>query len=63
MSTIELLTTREAAKRLRLSKSTLDAWRCQGIGPKYCKIGRTVRYTAEELNAYIAATACRHTGE
>lgn len=48
-----MLTTREAAKRLRLQKSTLEAWRCRGGGPVFVRLGRAVRYRNEDLNDFI----------
>ena len=35
-----LLTTEEAAARLRLEPETLEKWRGEGIGPKFIKMGR-----------------------
>lgn len=50
---IVIFTTREAAKYLGLSMSTLNKWRCYGFGPKYLKLGRAVRYRQEELDRYL----------
>lgn len=49
------LTTSEAAHRLALSPRTLEAWRLNGGGPSYCKLGRAVRYAVEDLKAFAAA--------
>lgn len=38
------LTTRELARRWRISPRTLEGWRDKGIGPHYNKIGNRVRY-------------------
>jgi excisionase family DNA binding protein len=46
---MELLTTEEAAAKLRLKPGTLENWRVQNIGPPYSKIGGKVRYDAEAL--------------
>jgi excisionase family DNA binding protein len=49
----ELLTTKEAAKFLKISTVTLEKWRCQERGPQYVKLGRAVRYEREALQRYI----------
>ena len=46
------LTTKEAAKYLRLRPSTLERWRLVGDGPAFRKFGRRVVYSHEELLAY-----------
>jgi predicted DNA-binding transcriptional regulator AlpA len=45
----------EAAEHLRLSKSTLDKLRCQGGGPTYFKLGRTVVYAVSDLDSWMAS--------
>ena len=50
---VVVFTTREAARYLGLSISTLNKWRCYGFGPKYLKLGRAVRYRQEELDRYL----------
>jgi excisionase family DNA binding protein len=49
-----MLKTEEAAKKLNLTKSTLEAWRCRGGGPAFIKLGRAVRYRQEDLDAFLA---------
>jgi hypothetical protein len=39
----------QAAEFLGLSVRTLQAWRVRGFGPRFCKIGRSVRYSRREL--------------
>jgi predicted DNA-binding transcriptional regulator AlpA len=39
----------QAAEFLGLSTRTLQAWRVRGGGPRYVKIGRSVRYQRREL--------------
>lgn len=46
------LTTKEAAKRLRLNANTLANWRMQGTGPRYIKMGRKVLYPMAEIEAF-----------
>ena len=46
------LTTREAAALLRKSPITWQVWRTTGYGPRYLKIGRTVRYLLSDLQEF-----------
>jgi hypothetical protein len=39
----------QAAEFLGVSVRTLQAWRVRGGGPRYCKIGRSVRYQRRAL--------------
>jgi predicted DNA-binding transcriptional regulator AlpA len=48
-----LLTEREAAEQLSLSLATLRRRRCEGRPPKWIKIGASVRYRSEDLEAFI----------
>lgn len=52
-SAAELLTVEEAAKRLRLSTSTLNKWRVSGEGPAFVKLDRRVLYRAADLEAWL----------
>ena len=45
----ELLTIGEAAAWLRIPAWTLRKWRSQGKGPHAAKIGKHLRYSADEL--------------
>lgn len=48
-----ILTTREAAKCVRLSKTKLERLRQSGDGPLYIKIGRAVRYRDSDLAIWL----------
>lgn len=48
-----MFTTEEAAKKLKLRKSTLEAWRCRGGGPVFVRLGRAIRYRQEDLDAFV----------
>lgn len=50
-----LLTTEQAAQVLGISIGALQNDRCAGARIPYVKIGRVVRYKAEDLKAYIDA--------
>jgi excisionase family DNA binding protein len=58
-----LLTEEEAAKRLAISKRTLQAWRSRGGGPRFIKLNSAVRYSETALNDYIAAGMRSNTSE
>ena len=49
------LTERPAAEYLGLSVRTLQKRRFEGQGPSYLKIGRSVRYRLEDLDAFLEA--------
>ena len=44
-----------AAKFLKLSVRTLQAWRLRGDGPAYVRAGRAIRYSRRDLVAWIDA--------
>jgi hypothetical protein len=49
-----LLTPKEAGPGvLRKPEKTLAEWRSRGIGPRYIKVGRDVRYRRSDLDAWI----------
>ena len=59
-----LLDVREAARRLGLSKSTLDKMRCSGSGPRFIRAtDRAVRYDPADLDAFADERRRRSTSE
>lgn len=42
-----------AADYLDLKRTTLEAWRCRGGGPKFIKLGRLVKYRRADLDEFI----------
>jgi len=56
-----LLKEQKAAERLDVAVKTLQKWRVQGEGPKFVKLGRSVRYTEEDLEEYIQMHTIPHT--
>ena len=48
-----LLTTRETAAYIRVSKATLDVWRSLRRGPSYLKIGHKVVYRKSDLDEFL----------
>lgn len=62
-----LITEHEAAEFLAVSVKTLRRWRCVGLGPRWIRLGGTVRgavrYSADDLNDYIERVARKSTSE
>jgi excisionase family DNA binding protein len=49
----EYLTTPEAAKHLRCSKQFLEIARHRGVGPRFCRLGRAIRYRRNALDDWM----------
>ena len=64
---MEFLTTLEAAKLLRVAKSTLERMRVQGTGPRFLKVGpgkrSRVLYRLAEINAWLEKQSFGSTSE
>jgi excisionase family DNA binding protein len=56
-----MLSTEEAAKYCGLSKRTLEKWRVEGGGPRYVKLGRSVRYRPTDINEFVESAVRRST--
>ena len=52
---------RALAERWRISPRTLEAWRWQGKGPRFLKIGAKVVYPEPEILDFEAANLCAST--
>ena len=59
----ENLKTEEAAEFLRVKPTTLEQWRWNGKGPRYCKLGRSVIYRRADLEAFMDGRAYTSTTE
>ncbi len=51
------LTEREVADMLGLSVATLRAWRHRGRGPRFLRLGRSVRYLPSDVADFVRASA------
>ncbi len=49
-----LITAREAGAYLGKPAKTLANWRSQRIGPVYYKVHGSIRYSTDDLDAYLA---------
>jgi excisionase family DNA binding protein len=48
-----MLTDIEVAARLGVSPFTVRSWRRKGVGPRFLKMGRAVRYRPEDVDEYV----------
>lgn len=48
-----LMNEKEVSEAYGLSLATLRAWRFRGVGVVYYKIGRSVRYRASDIEAWL----------
>jgi predicted DNA-binding transcriptional regulator AlpA len=51
------LTESKVAEQLGLSVATLRAWRHRGKGPRYLRLGRSVRYLPSDVDNFVRASA------
>lgn len=63
MTQESLNTPLELGMRLGKSPAVLAQWRYLGTGPKFIKIGRSVRYRASDVEAWLEAQTRQQTGE
>ena len=47
---------KQLAEMLGLAVQTLRNWRFEGRGPRYCKIGRAVRYQINDIKLFIKSS-------
>ena len=55
MAEQELLKEQDVARKLRMSLATVRRWRLLKTGPPYIKIGASVRYRPEDLEAFVSS--------
>jgi predicted DNA-binding transcriptional regulator AlpA len=58
-----LLTQRQAAALLCLSERTLERFRVSGVGPRFVRLGKSVRYRLRDVEAWLAARVVGSTSE
>lgn len=44
----------QAADATGVARQTLAKWRCDGHGPKYVKVGRSIRYRPADVHQWLA---------
>jgi predicted DNA-binding transcriptional regulator AlpA len=50
-----LLTQRQASEMLVLSERTIERLRVSGLGPKFIRVRRSIRYRVVDLEEWIAS--------
>ena len=58
-----LLTQIEAAELLSIGVRTLEKFRTTGLGPKFCRLGKSVRYRLPDLEEWVASRIVKSTSE
>jgi hypothetical protein len=53
----------EAAAELGIASGTLDNWRVKGCGPAFVKLGGSIKYRDEDLQAFVASCVRRSTSD
>jgi predicted DNA-binding transcriptional regulator AlpA len=56
---VELLTADELAVMMDVSEHTVEAWRKEGTGPAYTRLGRRVYYPLQSVKEWIDANKNR----
>ena len=59
----QLLDEKQAAALLNVSVKTLQARRSRGGGPRFVKLGRSVRYAMADLEAFVLAAVRSSTSD
>lgn len=59
----ELMTPAELAAKLEKSLAALAQWRYLGTGPQFIKLGRSIRYRASDVEAWLDQRTVQSTGE
>jgi predicted DNA-binding transcriptional regulator AlpA len=60
---LAMLTQSECAEHLRLSERTLERFRVSGCGPKFVRMGKSIRYRLCDVEAWIASRVVGSTSE
>lgn len=58
----DLLTGKQLAEKLGTTANTLAYWRYMGRGPRFIKTGRSVRYRAADVEAWLDEQTRSQTG-
>ena len=58
------LNERQAAQKIGVTASAMQAWRLRGNGPPFVKIScRCIRYSESAIDAWMQARECKSTAE
>jgi len=59
----EVMNTEEAARYLGMSTQWLEVSRVKGTGPRFCRLGRAIRYRREALDEWLIAHEVSNTAQ
>ncbi|WP_299166982.1 AlpA family transcriptional regulator [uncultured Arthrobacter sp.] len=59
---LDLLTPEDLAQRLGMSVAALSQWRYRGVGPKFIKAGKTIRYRVSDVESWMDAQTRQQSG-
>ena len=57
------LTPRQVERRYAIPLKTLEIWRYRGVGPRFHKFGRLVRYAVADLDEFEQSSAHTNTSD
>lgn len=60
--TSELMDSAELGQRLGKSTAALANWRYLGLGPRFVKVGKAVRYRASDVESWLDEQTRQQTG-
>lgn len=60
--TSELMNSAELGQRLGKSAAALANWRYLGLGPRFIKVGKAVRYRASDVEEWLSQQTRQQTG-
>lgn len=63
MNQHDLLTATDLAKELNTHARTLANWRTAGTGPRFVKVGGSVRYRRSDVDAWLEKRTISSTSE
>lgn len=58
-----LINAKQLAEKIGSTVGTLAYWRYMGKGPKFIKLGHSVRYRLADIDAWLTEQTCSQTGE
>lgn len=60
--TSELMSSAELAQHLGKSPAALANWRYLGLGPRFVKVGKAVRYRVSDVESWLDGQTRQQTG-
>jgi predicted DNA-binding transcriptional regulator AlpA len=60
--TSELMDSAELGRRLSKSTAALANWRYLGLGPRFVKVGKAVRYRVSDVESWLDQQTRQQTG-